>query len=520
VADEAFAWPYWDSSIGPFIRDEDGKRLIGQGDVRVRVFGANEVYWEPGIRFEDSDWHCVEQARSVAQVKAMEDYVGDELTEDANIKQLAHQSSKAQKAVLVTEYLEKPSAKRPNGLWCVVANGRKVSEDRAYPGSESCLHKLAYIIDPDSDRDMGLIRHMLDSQRTYNEIVNLLSLWRKLSLMPQMYVTPGLLKKQRITTEPGAVYQVPQPNENIRWRETPPVPRELFEMLNQAQGDMARIAAQNDIPSQVEAGKAIAALIERDQSRRASFVAQLADFHSSVMRHSLELVQRHYTEPRLLKLRGRLGWERIKDFQGADLRNQIDVRVLPGSIEPRSKKAVTEQVLAFADRGWVAPEQAMAAVQGGTAEKVVESYELDVARAHRVIQRIKEGPQALFDQPPRMEADPQTGAPTPVPAWMPRRFDNIAVHKTIFEDFQKSEDFEQLEAGMQSAVQEYYQGLLRLQAEKDAEAAQAQTMQAEQLGMANAAKTQRAKPTPDQPKPEGNGLLTKNQPPQQSVPSG
>jgi hypothetical protein len=175
------------------------------------------------------------------------------------------------------------------------------------------------------------------------------------------------------------------------------------------------------------------------------------------------------------------------------LRGQADVTVLPGSIEPRTRQAVEQRVLAFADRGWVSPEAAMSAINGGTAEALVESYELDVARANMVIQKIRSGPDAFLSAPTR---------PDGTPSWMPRKFDNLDVHKSVFEDWMKTSDYEYASAPVQEAANLYYDGLEWLTAEKAQQEMAAQSAQAESLGMENAAKPQQATPTPDQRKPE------------------
>ena len=501
VANEGFVWPYFDNSIGPFI---DGAG-VGEGDIRIRIFGPNEVYWEPGIRFEDSRWHCVEQARPLEELYGMEGYVGGKLGADANTSDIVGQGGvKESKLVLVTDYLERPSPKFPAGRWLVMANNRVIRNVHPYPcldgkGSyvdEPVLHKLAYAVDPSSDRDMGLVEHLLDAQRTVNDAISKTLEWKNLALMPQVFVTPGMMGKQRLTDEPGAIYQVPNPDQNIKWREVPPIPRELFEIADRAKEDMGRIAAQNDIPSQVESGKAMASFVEKDANRRQSFIHNLSDFHSRLMRHCLYITQRYYTEPRLLKIRGRFGPELLADFMGADLRSQCDVRVDPGSIEPRTKAAIEAQVLAYADRGWVSPEAAMSAIGGGNAEKLIESYELDVARANQVIQKIKAGPEILFGQPMRMEQGVE------VPGWMPRRFDNLEVHKAIFADWMKTTDWDTAPPPVQEAANLYYEGLEQMQAEKAALEAQQQAEQAESLGMSNAAKPQDGPPSmPDQRNP-------------------
>lgn len=518
IADEGFAWPYFDNQIGPFIPGTG----VGVGDIRIRVFGPNEVYWEPGIAFEESRWHCVEQARDPKDVKAMPGFIGGKIEPDASAAEgVTSDQPREAKLVRVTDYLERPCPEYPMGRWITIANGRVIVPERPYPCAdqngepldEPVLHKLSYANDPDSDRDQGLVRHLLDAQRTINASVSKSVEWMVLALNPQLLIrNGGLAKGQRLTDEPGAVYNVVGSGE-MTWRPVPPIPQELFQIKNQAEQDIARIAAQNDIPSQVESARGIQALIERDTSRRQSFVANLAEFHSRLMRHCLYLVQRHYTEDRLLKIRGRFGPEAIKDFQGAQLRGQADVRVYPDSIEPRTQQAIEQRIMNYAQLGWVTPEAAMAAINSGTAEGLVESYELDLARANDVIQKIKDG--VFMDEPNRqpfmgegMDVDPATGEQvqvvTEVPGWMPRPFDNVRVHKQVFEDFMKTTDYEALDDPGKEAAALYYDTLLRLEADQQAAEAQAQQTMAEGLGRANAAAPQSAAPLPSLPG-VGNG---------------
>ena len=520
VADEGFAWPFWDSSIGPFHLDAEGS--IGEGEVGIRVFGPNEVYWEPGLKFDESRWHAVEQARSVEDVYAMEGYQGGVLTPDAahDVDGIEHNRyTQHTKLVLVTEYLERPSAKNPQGRWLTLANKKVIVPERPYPCTDSdgnavdepVLHKLSYFTDPDSDRDMGLGRHLIDPQRTINDCINKMLEWKNLAMNPQVIIRNGEFK-QRLTDEPGAVYHAVGSGE-VTWRPVPDMPAALNNIKAEAVEDMARIAAQNDIPSQVESGRGIQALIEKDQNRRASFIANVAEFHSRLMRHCLYLVQKHYTEPRLLKIRGLYAAERITGFKGAQLRGQADVSVFPGSLEPRSRANIEQKILNFADRGWISPEAAMAAINGGTAEALILSYEQDVGRASEIIQKIREGPEVLFNQPDRPRVgdevqrdpvtgmpmiDPATGQPPTVPGWMPRPFDRVSIHKTVFEDHMKTSEWDLFSPEQKEAELLYYEEILNIEARNAAREAAMQQQMASDLGTANAARPPSAE-MPDQP---------------------
>lgn len=542
VADEGFAWPFWDSSVGPYV---DGD--VGQGEIRIRKFGPNEVYWEPGVNFLESRWHAVEQARDIEDVKELDGYMGGELSPDAMAgdRTTKENAPPQAKLVMVTDYLERPSAKNPQGKWITMANGKRIQPDREYPCmdhegnvlDEPVLHKLSYFSDPDSDRDMGLVRHLLDPQRTVNDCTNKLLEWKNLALNPQALIINGILD-QPLNDEPGTFYNVQalSGDAGVSWRPVPQVPGELMEMKDDAVSDIARIAAQNDIPGQVESGKAIAALLDRDQSRRLNFLANLADFHSRLMRHCLYLVQRHYTEERLLKVRGEESdFEIIRDFLGAQLRGQADVRVYPSSLEPQTRQAIEAQVLAYADRQWISPEEAMQAITNGNARALSRRVELNIARARLIIQKIKDGPEFLFNTPDRqalpdeipevplidpntgMQAvDPMTGVPlttpqtdpetgeqiTTVPGWMPRPFDNVGVHKAVLEDFMMTAVYDALEPGMQEAANAYYEALLNLEAKKAAERQAQEIEMAQNLGQSNATRP----PSADQPSmPSMNG---------------
>jgi hypothetical protein len=530
VGGEAFAWPYFDTTVGPMIADPmdpEGKAIVGRGEVKVKVYGPQDVMWEPGVRFEDSQYHVVVQDMTMLEFVNIPGSFGKIASPDSDQQRSPRRSGwgKANKTELIRvyNYLEKPTRSYPRGRWLVIANGRLAAAERAYPVPEGdALVPLSYIVDPDNDRDQSLVQHLMDPQRVYNDAWNKIVEWKNYALNPQLFVAPGVLNGQVITSEPGAVYTMADPKNNLVWRDVPALPQELFQIAQEMTGVIARLAAQNDIPSQVEAGRAIQALIEKDANRRQSFIASVARWHGAVASRSLYLVQQHYTEPRLLRIKGRWSSDTIADFKGAQLLGQTDVRVAPGSIEPRTRVAMEQKVLAFADRGWITAEAAIAAIEGGTAADLVTSYELDIGRAERIIARLKQGEEALFGTPEepipsRIEIDPMTGAQTEVPDYMPRAFDNIPVQKGVFEDWMKTEEFESQPPEIQGIAQDVYLGMTNSEAFKAAQAAQQEAAVAEEKGMQGAAGGISQPDAPGGTDGE-QGLPTPNQPANQNVP--
>lgn len=525
VGGEAFVWIYFDNTIGPFVSDQQGS--VGTGDVRGKVYGGNECFWVPGLRFEESPWHVVEQACDPSAVKAMPGYEGGELTPDAQSRGVTSRTSDKAKLVQVSHFLERPCPQYQEGRWITIANGKRIMEDRAYPsdGEDPVLRRLVYAPDPDSDRDMGLVPQLLDAMRTKNDADSKAVEWKNHCLFPRLIVAPGLMKKQRWTDEVGKVTEIPNPDQNVKVIEVPPIPSDLYTMADRAAEDLLRIAGQQDIPPGVEAAKAIQAFIERNQSRSAMFIASLAKLHSQIGHDCLVAVQENYTEPRLIPFRGDFGWETISDFKGAQLRDQLDVRVYADSIEPQTAQARQQRIMNYIQMGAIDPVAGMTAIETGATEGLIRSFAQDTARVGRIIRNLKAGPNALGAMPtlptgrlekvPQIDPttnqpviDPMTQQPVMVdgpnpemaPAWMPRYSDNLAIFRTTFEDFLKGEEYERLPPEVQDAANQIYGAILRLSAEKDAEAQAAQTAQAQQLGMNNAARPQGApKPNPSLP---------------------
>lgn len=136
VADIGFAFPYFDPNIGPYVEveDEDGNlSLIGQGDIRIRTYGPNEVFWEPGMEFEESPWFATEVGRPVEVVEKEPGFLGGKLRPDASGNNVIGSEKSDQGLVMETTYFERPCHDYPEGRTLVMANGRVIFPEDAYP---------------------------------------------------------------------------------------------------------------------------------------------------------------------------------------------------------------------------------------------------------------------------------------------------------------------------------------------------------------------------------------------------
>jgi hypothetical protein len=513
VQREGFAMPYFDTGVGPFVPGPDGTQQ-GLGEIRVLTLSRSEVMWEPGVDFMESRWHAIERAVLVEEIKRLPGYIGGMLAKDATTADLPSGKTSDQMAVL-TDYLERPSERYPQGRRCFIAGQRIVVDFsknpeappdadwwEGYPyedahgvvADEPVIHRLSYTVNPEGD-DLGLVERLIDLMRTVDDCWNKLLEWKNRCLMPRIMAPKGA--NIRTNDVPGGVdYYDPQGGvaPPPQWETTPPVPRELQEMLNLALEQLRALASDVDVQPDPNVGARTANVaISQAQSRWDSFLGDAAEFDSRLMRHCLCLVARYYTDDRLLPIRGRHGWEPPRSFRGADLRSQANVRVSKESIQTHGRAQIMQEI-EFVQTNWpgaITPEAAMAALHGGSGDALLRGYQLDVATAWDMVQRLKGGPAAAAAMGWRQDmdfGDPALGFM--VPAWTPRKVDNIAVWKQVFGDSMKEDAYRQYPAETQHLYDMVYDALdYQEQQRKMQVVAQEQGMAAT-LGGMNAARPQ------------------------------
>lgn len=547
---DGFALPYFDTDVGPFIQLPDVRHpefpddpsmdvpggFQGVGEVKVKVFSGNEVYWEAGADFNESCFWATEQAMSKEDVQALPGYLGGALSPDASTSDIPTDQP-TDDMVLVTNYYERPCSDRPRGLRLQICNARVICPPEDYPLQdakdnvldEPLLHRLSYTVDPETDRDFGLVWQLIDAQRTLQDCWNKLLEWKNRTLNPQMLVPFNSVTIPR-DDEPGAnvVYKGTQAP---TWETPPPVPQALFQMLDAMKADMQYMAAYQDIQADANVSSTtVNAVLSQSQARWGSFLADLAEFDSRLMRHCLLLVSRFYTEPRMINVQGYFGAETISNFRGADLLDQQMVTVSPESLQMMTTQDIQNRLnwLALTFPGFLTPEIALAMLDGGNMQQLENSYELDYGRITMIIQAIRDG--SIMTMPTRtddvmiqvpvtdpvtgvQQVDPATGMPMTQPKqvqvqnpiWMPMKdVDNLNVWKKMMGDFAKTGEYQQGGPEFQEPTKLIMSAIAKLEMEKAQEQAELQAAQAEQLGMANAGKPAGLKPMPSTPGSQGS----------------
>ena len=550
-----YAMPYFEPNVGPYTR-VDGE-WVGQGEIRILTLNGNQVYWEEGVNFEESRWWVVERARPIYEIKEIPGYAGGEIVPDATTADLPTDRTSTQNIAIVSEYFERPCPKWPRGRALTIANSRVIVDQRRidptteyvwgdYPVREAdgtvvdepLLHRLVYTHDPDADNDFGLTWQLIDFQRTLSDTLNKIVEYKNRGLNLQMKAPVNTLIDRPDDVPNSVRYYKLSPNgEQPEWEKgpDPSILNALIQIFNTVLNQMHQVAAYEDVQADPNvAARTTQAVIEQSLARWQTFLGDLAEWHSRLMRHCLLLMSRFYSEPRTLLVRGRMGWESIKDFRGAHLMGQTNVRVFPGSLEYLTRAQVLAKTQYYAQMQWITGEQAMAAIEGAQVEKLTEGYDQDAAKVNRIINRIRDG--TVIEMPTRTEfievavppdpmtgqvpVDPATGqpqtqkVPEEVPVWMPNDWDNVKVWRQQLGLWMKTQDFEalgELHPDRAEVAKLMWAGLEKVDERKALQAAQRQQQMAASLGMGNAAAPQ-GPPTPPSlpnaagmPSPQGNG---------------
>jgi hypothetical protein len=514
-------WPYWDPDCGTWLGDVDDEGAsIATGEIKMWKLHQGEVLWEAGLPFTESKWVCIRKAQPISKIMSMPDYIGPaQLKQDAKAGMWERPGASRAELAFVYHYLKKPGRDDPEGKWYTYVGNELVKPSEPYPRLDGgdCVHELPWIPMPHKHRHLGAGEQLVDVQRSWSRTINQIIAWKNLVLVPQIMAPVGSLQVDP-SDEEGAVLEYrPIAGQVPQWREVPPIPESLFRMLDLCIQDFDHILNFQELPPGIESGSGVQSMDQRRNTAKAMFINGLARWYASVGQHLLQLIAKHYTEPRLLEVDGRMGVDRYPDFIGGMLGSPGSLsrpRVRPSSIEPRTKAAMEARLMGYAERGWIHPHQAMAAINGGVAAQLVDRFELDIARQHREIDQLIE--LGKWAPSPAQQRSIEMyglvggqGLPPDVQQGLPQvpyaeDYDEHQVHIDVLEQWMKTREFEQQPEAVKAAAKNH-----RAQHEwiEDQEAMKEQTRmmsRAAGLGMGNAARDVGVKASPS---PASQGTL-------------
>lgn len=320
----------------------------------------------------------------------------------------------------------------------------------------------------------SVINDLISIQREYNRSRGQITENKNRMAHERLLAAKGSIVASKITTEPGQVVEYelgfpppePLPMQNL--------PAYVLQDLDRLLMDFEDISGQHQVskgqaPAGVTAATAINYLQEQDETMLSTTYAGVEEAFEKIGYQTLCYVKQYWDTPRQVKVVGKDGSFNVLSFQGADLRDNTDIRVEAGSALPTSKSAKQAFLMDMMQQGFIPPEKGLELMDMGGVQRLYEEIRVDYAQASRENMRMSAVTQEQVSQfaqtfvptnpmtgqpdPQQGLVDPNTGQPlvdqagnpTEPPLIVPvNSFDAHEIHIQAHNNYRKSQEYEQL----------------------------------------------------------------------------
>lgn len=454
-----------DDTLGePLVDPVEGTIVGYTGEIRVDVVSAFEVFPDPLAKtFDELTWiaHC--KVRTLDYFKQQYGEKGALVKPEgpwllsaqyeARINTLNSIGPSAggslqeqmKNAAIEIAYYEKKSTKHPRGRMVVVANG-VLLDDKELPAGEIPLVKFDDILVSGKYYPESVITHARPIQQQYNRVLGKRAEWVNKMLAGKYLAEKrhGLIK-EALNDRSGEVveYDLVQGAPPPGAIDIPVMPSYAFEESSYLKNELFEIfglseVSRGQIPASGIPAVGMQLLVEQDETRIGVEVEQHEHAYAQLGRLILKLASETYTTKRKLKVKSKDGNLNIKEWKGADLKNNTDVVVVRGSTIPTSKAMRRQEILNAYERGLLGDpadpavrERTLGMLEFGDMAEIWRDRALDMTQIKESIDSIEKG------VPPEVN-----------------ELDNHTLHIQEKNAFRKSDRFQQLPPPIQDLLLE------------------------------------------------------------------
>ena len=369
----------WDPTLGKEMVDPVTNEIDYEGDVRVDVVSAFEIYPDPLAKtLDDAQWIIQAKIRKLdyfkmqypekgAEVEAEDCWllslqIEDKIKTMNNKGPVSSQLNQNMKncAIELIKY-EKRSKEHPNGRMIVVANG-VLLEDKELPIGEIPFAKFDDIAIGGKYYSEAIVTHARPIQDQYNQVVQRRASWTNKMLAGKLIAARGTgLTQESLSDQSGeVVYHDIVPNAPNGGQ---PVPMMIPQIPQYAYQEEERLDAMLSYIfgiSEVSRGQIPAAgipaigmqlLLEEDSSRIGTMIEQHERSYAKTGGFVLKYVEKFYDMPRKMKIAGKSNGYMVRNVQGNMIRGNTDVIVIRGSTLPNSKVLRRQELINLYTQG-------------------------------------------------------------------------------------------------------------------------------------------------------------------------
>jgi len=414
----------WDGDVGDVMTDPMTGQTTKQGDIRIDVTPAFEIYPDPAAKtMEELTWLVQTKIRPLSYFRTQYGEKGALVKEEqtallglqyqTKINSMSSRSDgdgagqRLKNTAVEKALYEAPTDKYPEGRMIITASGQLL-EDKPLPCGKIPFVKFDDVVVGGKFYSEAIITHLRPMQLQINRLINQRVEWTQKLLAGKYTVARGAgIHQEAMDDQSGEIVEydpVPTASDGGRPEaiQTPMIPQYAYTEEDRMVTSMNDIAGISDVSQGKLPSASIPALgmqiLQEADSTRLGIVTE-ADEHSwsQVGNLILKYAQKYYSEPRLLKVSNGNSYQ-VKNFTGADLRENHDVVVVPGSTQPNSLVLKRQDIMNLLQSGLIGPmgdpttmERALNMMQYGDLAEVWKTTNLKQMQIKRVIEQIESG---------------------------------------------------------------------------------------------------------------------------------
>ena len=334
----------------------------------------------------------------------------------------------------------------------------------------------------------SVVKTLIPLQKEYNRTRSIMLENRNLAGKPQWGYITGSIDPKKFNSKPGLLLAVQLGFDFPKALDQPELPQSVVNELDVTVRDMDDASSQYEItkgrtPPGVEAASAIAYLQEENDTIMLDAVTSLEAAVQETGIQVLANIHDFWSTDRIVQMTSKNQFMETKQFKAADLRPNMDFRVEPGSMAPRSQAAKQAFIIELMKMGVIDPTKALRYLQMNETNKLYDDMMLDVRHSQRENVFMSQG-QPLYKVDPNAQPqmDPMTGMPSMEPSYkqaeqrdpmtgepiidpasgMPSMYnvtvnpyDNHEAHIQEHQSYQKTQEYEMLDPKIQDIIQQH-----------------------------------------------------------------
>ena len=360
-----FYWKeFWNKELVGFIRKSDGKVTEESGDVDYDIINPFNFRPDELAKCPD-DWRHTLEGKEVPRRGLEEKFdlpyktlpAEEKTRARTGLLERSHIIKPTEETVIRLEYVEKKSKRKSEGKFAVGTSSGWLLYFGPNPNPEKQLNifKVPGIMPILNEQfHESAVKIMQNSQRQLNRLGSMVdehhSNYRVKAIVPRGVFPPGEFERY---TRSGIDFVVVNPGvQPPYWQSPPNLPETTIPWLKFQENEVGasinvRKFSMGEVPKygQRPSGVFAAEMRQVDDVVLEPNVEEVDNALTKPLKFRLQLIQKHYGAPRLIKTTGE-NRERVINFlKGTELRSNIDVRVRPGVALFADKQALTNVVM-------------------------------------------------------------------------------------------------------------------------------------------------------------------------------